>query len=289
MLFHVTADTTWSNLPLSGLFVEMLRRIVAEAERRRAEAARAAANAAQGGAAAVAHARRLRRAGRAAGLAPSRCRPALPAPADAEHPPGFYGAAGQRRRASTRWPTGATLAARRLSPACKLRAGGLADRAAARPETLAAARRVARLPRRRAGEPVARRRLVALAAPRAPLALALLLARRPRRTARAAGDRPTCRRRPRRGSPMSPPATPRSTRPRGSASSSSPTRSTQRTSAALAEPVALDPARDELAFYPADLLADRRRPAAAAAGRRRAHRRLHAQRRHGRSSTPATR
>jgi hypothetical protein len=31
-LFHVTADTTWSNLPLSGLFVDMLRRIVAEAD-----------------------------------------------------------------------------------------------------------------------------------------------------------------------------------------------------------------------------------------------------------------
>jgi hypothetical protein len=30
VLFHVTADTTWSNLPLSGLFVEMLRRVVAE-------------------------------------------------------------------------------------------------------------------------------------------------------------------------------------------------------------------------------------------------------------------
>ncbi|SFK11307.1 DUF4159 domain-containing protein [Methylocapsa palsarum] len=28
ILFHVTADTTWSNLPLSGLFVEMLRKIV---------------------------------------------------------------------------------------------------------------------------------------------------------------------------------------------------------------------------------------------------------------------
>src|SRR3984957_4453140 len=31
VLFHVTADTPWSNLPLSGLFVDMLRRIVAEA------------------------------------------------------------------------------------------------------------------------------------------------------------------------------------------------------------------------------------------------------------------
>jgi hypothetical protein len=29
VLFHVTSDTTWSNLPLSGTFVEMLRRVVA--------------------------------------------------------------------------------------------------------------------------------------------------------------------------------------------------------------------------------------------------------------------
>ena len=29
MLFHVTANSDWSNLPLSGLFVEMLRRAVA--------------------------------------------------------------------------------------------------------------------------------------------------------------------------------------------------------------------------------------------------------------------
>ena len=28
VLFHVTADTRWSDLPLSGSFVEMLRRIV---------------------------------------------------------------------------------------------------------------------------------------------------------------------------------------------------------------------------------------------------------------------
>jgi hypothetical protein len=32
VLFHVTADTSWSNLPLSGAFVEMLRRIVAFSE-----------------------------------------------------------------------------------------------------------------------------------------------------------------------------------------------------------------------------------------------------------------
>ncbi|MBN8995499.1 MAG: DUF4159 domain-containing protein [Rhizobiales bacterium] len=29
VLFHVTADTSWSNLPLSGTFVEMLRRVIA--------------------------------------------------------------------------------------------------------------------------------------------------------------------------------------------------------------------------------------------------------------------
>ncbi len=29
VLFHVTANADWSNLPLSGLFVEMLRRLVA--------------------------------------------------------------------------------------------------------------------------------------------------------------------------------------------------------------------------------------------------------------------
>jgi hypothetical protein len=29
VLFHVTADTTWSNLPLSGLFPDMLRRVIA--------------------------------------------------------------------------------------------------------------------------------------------------------------------------------------------------------------------------------------------------------------------
>ena len=66
VLFHVTADTTWSNLPLSGLFVDMLRRIVAEADapgrgRRESEGRRA-----RRAPAALAHARRLRRARAAA-------------------------------------------------------------------------------------------------------------------------------------------------------------------------------------------------------------------------------
>ena len=44
VLFHVTADTTWSNLPLSGLFVDMLRRIVAEADAPGERAAKAKAS-----------------------------------------------------------------------------------------------------------------------------------------------------------------------------------------------------------------------------------------------------
>ncbi|MBB4301215.1 hypothetical protein GGD81_000230 [Rhodobium orientis] len=39
VLFHVTADTDWSNLPLSGVFVEMLQRIVAFSARTEADAA----------------------------------------------------------------------------------------------------------------------------------------------------------------------------------------------------------------------------------------------------------
>lgn len=50
VLFHVTADATWSNLPLSGAFVDMLRRIVAvsngaiAAERARTDASGQAAS-----------------------------------------------------------------------------------------------------------------------------------------------------------------------------------------------------------------------------------------------------
>src|SRR5439155_6323647 len=46
VLFHVTADTRWSDLPLSGAFVDMLKRIVAlagsnvNAEKIEAQAAR---------------------------------------------------------------------------------------------------------------------------------------------------------------------------------------------------------------------------------------------------------
>ncbi len=70
ILFHVTADTTWSNLPLSGLFVDMLRKIVDLVGTDSAERCRGGrAGAAQGGdankAASVAAGRRAGESGRA--------------------------------------------------------------------------------------------------------------------------------------------------------------------------------------------------------------------------------
>lgn len=96
VLFHVTADTTWSNLPLSGLFVEMLRRVVS------LSSGTAPAKSAAPGGATTADAQ-------AASLGPSRTldgfgvlgpppSTAKPLPtietalvASAENPPGFYG------------------------------------------------------------------------------------------------------------------------------------------------------------------------------------------------------
>jgi len=97
VLFHVTADTRWSDLPLSGAFVDMLRRIVALAN--------TTGNTETGGAAAT----EARAANRdiqvvpptrvldgfgAFTVPPPTARP-VPANfngrADADHPPGFYG------------------------------------------------------------------------------------------------------------------------------------------------------------------------------------------------------
>lgn len=97
ILFHVTADTTWSNLPISGLFVDMLRKIIAMSGDAAAPNPEASANmvAAPAGAKALA-------------LAPSRTLDGFgilgpppasvkPVPADyagvasADYPPGFYG------------------------------------------------------------------------------------------------------------------------------------------------------------------------------------------------------
>ena len=87
ILFHVTADTSWSNLPLSGTFVDMLRRIIAfsappAAARRRPAAAAGPA---------LPPARRLRpfhRADRRRRTGGWRHRQDPPG---STHPPGLYG------------------------------------------------------------------------------------------------------------------------------------------------------------------------------------------------------
>ena len=94
VLFHVTADTRWSDLPLSGTFVEMLRRIVALADTTGGtETAGTAATAASRNAQVVPPTRVLDGFG-AFTVPPPTARPVpanFNARADADHPPGFYG------------------------------------------------------------------------------------------------------------------------------------------------------------------------------------------------------
>ncbi|WP_034992936.1 DUF4159 domain-containing protein [Beijerinckia mobilis] len=103
ILFHVTADTTWSNLPLSGLFVDMLRKIVglsAGMEPRQGTAlADGDENASVHPLAGANHGQTLAPWRTLDGFgvlgAPSPLAKPLPVPftgsPDAEHPPGFYG------------------------------------------------------------------------------------------------------------------------------------------------------------------------------------------------------
>src|SRR4029079_7351440 len=88
-LFHVTADTRWSNLPLSGAFVDMLRRIVGTAGTLGAEA-----NASAEASREVLSPTRLLNGFGAFGAPPPTARP-VPANytgrARADNPPGFYG------------------------------------------------------------------------------------------------------------------------------------------------------------------------------------------------------
>ncbi len=89
VLFHVTGDTSWSNLPLSGSFVEMLRRALAVAKSRNRAlepgggetASKVAPRLTLDGFGALSSATRLAQ--------PIDAR--FPGPADAEHLPGFYG------------------------------------------------------------------------------------------------------------------------------------------------------------------------------------------------------
>ena len=96
VLFHVTADTRWSDLPLSGTFVDMLRRIVALAN---ATAAAESDGGSEVGTAAT-HTNQAVPASRvldgfgAFTTPPATARPVpanYAARATADHPPGFYG------------------------------------------------------------------------------------------------------------------------------------------------------------------------------------------------------
>ena len=153
VLFHVTADTTWSNLPLSGLFVDMLRRVVARAGPAPAESS----------AAEKASARR-------------RARPIAPSTASARLGPAGRSRADRRRfrrplatraiRPASTARADALEAVNALAPGAALAPadyGGRDDRRrrsrrrrAARSQAVAAARRPHRLPRRRPRQPVAR-------------------------------------------------------------------------------------------------------------------------------------
>ncbi len=93
VLFHVTADTRWSDLPLSGAFVDMLRRIVSLSGSTASETSASTGQAANHPAQVVPASRVLDGFG-AFTSPPPTARPVpsnYTARASADHPPGFYG------------------------------------------------------------------------------------------------------------------------------------------------------------------------------------------------------
>jgi Domain of unknown function (DUF4159) len=111
VLFHVTANSDWSNLPLSGLFVEMLRRTVnmgpSKVDVDAGDQAQAGTGAAKSASANRASASALppiqtldgygqlsSPPARAAPISPDQIDTAQPSP---EHPPGYYGSSGATR------------------------------------------------------------------------------------------------------------------------------------------------------------------------------------------------
>jgi hypothetical protein len=110
VLFHVTANSDWSNLPLSGLFVEMLRRVVAmgpskvgasTGDKATVAEAPSPAEAGRASASALPPIQTLDGFGRlspppprAAALAPDKLDSTVPGP---DHPPGYYGPSGAAR------------------------------------------------------------------------------------------------------------------------------------------------------------------------------------------------
>lgn len=92
VLFHVTADTSWSNLPISGAFVDMLRRVVALGGSSAAEAAANDGSPATSGET-VAPSRLLDGFGTFRPVTPTAkaISTGFTGRASADHPPGFYG------------------------------------------------------------------------------------------------------------------------------------------------------------------------------------------------------
>ncbi len=272
VLFHVTADTTWSNLPISGLFVDMLRRIVARAGAAPAEADLAAKTDDQATRAPY----RILDGFGVLGAPPANAAPVgdnFKGPGDATHPPGFYGPAEALEAVNAMTP-GQTLAAADYAGLSV--ASGALDVAAPldlKPYLLFAAfvgflvDGLASLWLSRAPRfvgPVATAMLLAVA-----LAGATLMGARawaddaaiPNRDAEAA-----------RATHLAYVVT-------GDATVDETSRLglenlarvlNQRTSAEIADPVALDPARDELSFYPLiywPVVAGRPQPAPSAVAR----------------------
>lgn len=259
VLFHVTADTTWSNLPLSGLFVEMLRRIVAEA----GAPAKATATTPQAKAALTPW-RTLDGFG-ALGEPPATAKPLTGdlGAADAEHPPGFYGAP-DGASALNALGEGAKLTGARYD-GLSLRADGLttAPPLDLKPWLLLAAFVGLLVDTLASLAKGGRRGRFARAA---PLAL-LLLAHPPQARAGELTDVQAAT------------ATRLAYVITGDAETDETSRLglgqlsralNQRTSAALADPVGVDPARDELSFYPWlywPIAANQPQPAAGAVAR----------------------
>lgn len=94
ILFHVTADTSWSNLPISGLFVDMLRKIVDLSPGSMTETDGAPGTAAKDFESATLAPRSTLDGFGALGPPPPNAKP-IPAAFDGtagpDHPPGFYG------------------------------------------------------------------------------------------------------------------------------------------------------------------------------------------------------
>ncbi|MHB2167106.1 DUF4159 domain-containing protein [Alsobacter sp. R-9] len=114
VLVHVTADTTWSNLPLSGLFVEMLKRVVALAGTGEAQAQAGTS----GGAPVFAAPLRTLDGFGVFNPPPATARPIAVGGdrvASLDHPPGFYGQADAPLAVNTLQP-GATLVALDYAP-----------------------------------------------------------------------------------------------------------------------------------------------------------------------------